>query len=366
MVIKTDGIRKDMDKENDINVLIKLRFQRDIIFDAKYKNQWLYRSNEAVAFEWMRLVSGQLQSMDYPPRAFLKDLETFSLAVHRMIGTEREKTKVFDNLVMKVRDQWSSDTDNEGLCNKEEGEGVTDLFQNAVFAATAGINDDLDRHTNTFSFCPSSSQTAEWDNDTPLVEVSEGNLEEVAERGRIKASSILRSLYEHGYQHGNTFVIEDKKQKERKDIGNRNKGHYPSQYMNASAYISSSRSKRQHSQISIHDLNTDTKSKNERHIRDHRLGVNDIKRPIFSSDERTSSGLEKQFKTCYFSLKNTDSRCICDRSKLDFSNKMRSLTQVMRLRAESWLFKKIGKVVKLPENCVVCSKCYSLISYHKA
>jgi hypothetical protein len=138
MVINTDGIRKDMDKENDINVLIKLRFQRDIIFDAKYKNQWLYRSNEAVAFEWMRLVSGHLQSMDYPPKAFLKDLETFSLAVHRMIGTEREKTKVFDNLVMKVRDQWSSDTYNEGLCNKEEGEGVTNLFQNAVYAATAG------------------------------------------------------------------------------------------------------------------------------------------------------------------------------------------------------------------------------------
>jgi hypothetical protein len=243
-----------MDKGNDINVLIKLRYQRDIIFDATYRNQWLYRSNEEVAFAWMRLVSEQLQSMNYPPTTFLKDLESFSLAVHQMIGTEREKIKVFDDLVRKVQHQWSINNINNSESIEEEGEGVTDLFQSAVFAATAGVNDDHNRSISS-SFCPSSSQKS-CNNDYPLVEVVE-DLEEVAEKGRIRASSILQSLYEHGYQHGKTFIMEDKKKKERKDIGNRNKGHYPSQYVNASAYISSSRNKRQHSQISIHDSNTD-------------------------------------------------------------------------------------------------------------
>jgi 5-methylcytosine-specific restriction endonuclease McrBC regulatory subunit McrC len=30
-----------MEKENDIDVLIKLRSQRDLIFDAKYKGLWV-------------------------------------------------------------------------------------------------------------------------------------------------------------------------------------------------------------------------------------------------------------------------------------------------------------------------------------
>jgi hypothetical protein len=351
-----------MDKENDINVLIKLRYQRDIIFDATYRNQWLYRSNEEVAFAWMRLVSGQLKSMNYPPTTFLKDLETFSLAVHQMIGTEREKIKVFDDLVRKVQHHWSINNSNNES-NEEEGEGVTDLFQSAVFAATASINDDLNRSISS-SFCPSSSQKS-CNIDNPLAEVVEEDLEEVVERGRIRASSILKSLYEHGYQHGNTFIMEDKKKKEKKDIGNRNKGHYPSQYVNASAYISSSRNKRQHSEISIHDSNPDTRLKNDERSIGHSSIVSDNKSSIISYDERITSGLKNQFNKCYFSLEKTDSRCICDRSKPDSSNKMKCLTQAMHLRAESWLYKKIEKVVKLPENCVVCSKCYSLISYHK-
>lgn len=351
-----------MDKENDISVLIKLRYHRDIIFDATYRNQWLYRSNEEVAFAWMRLVSEQLQSKIYPPTTFLTDLETFSLAVHQMIGTEKEKMKVFNDLVRKVQHHWSINHSNNES-NEEEGEGVTDLFQDAVFATTAGIKDDLNRSISS-SFCPSSSQKS-CNNDYPLAEVVE-DLEEVTERGRIRASSILKSLYEHGYQHGNTFIMEDKKKKERKDIGNRNKGHYPSQYVNASAYISSSRNKRQHSQISMHNSNSDMRSKNNERSIGHLLVVSDNKSSIISYDERITSALKNQLDKCYFSLEKTDFQCICDSSKPYSSNKMKCLTQAMHLKAESWLYKKIEKVVKLPENCVVCSKCYSLISYHKA
>jgi hypothetical protein len=40
--------------------------------------------------------------MNYPPKIFLEDLEKFSLAVRSVAALEREKIKVFDNLVEKV------------------------------------------------------------------------------------------------------------------------------------------------------------------------------------------------------------------------------------------------------------------------
>lgn len=294
---------------------------------------------------------------------FLKDLETFSFAVRGIIGMEKEKIKVFDDLVSKVRHQLSSNSDHKN--NKEEGDGVADLFRSAVVAVTTDVYNNIHGHSNS-SFCPSSSQKL-TNNDNTIVGVVEEELEIVTERGKKRASSLLKSLYVHGHQHGEAMALEDKKKKERREIGNKNRGHYPSHYADSSVYISSSNSKRQHSQISISNVYSDAKEGSAHQIT-HQPSLRSDKKSLTRScpsEERPAGGIERQFHKCHFSLKDTDIRFICDISKPDSSNKMKILTQSMRLRAEAWLYKKIEKIVKLPESCVVCSKCYSLISYHK-
>jgi hypothetical protein len=181
----------------------------------------LYSPFESLAFEWMRLVSAQIQSISYDPLKFLEDIEVFAADVRCVNGIESDRVETFDDRIQtamkEVKDGLASNNWDLGQpCIKENlavvgqkrkgsdnsvvrtkslsdhatssGDGVTKLFDTAAEAATKPtINDTKLPHDN--------SRVAA--------------IEDSAER----VSRIFQSLHDCGAQLGHIMSAESRRKK---------------------------------------------------------------------------------------------------------------------------------------------------------
>jgi hypothetical protein len=187
----------------------------------------LYGPYEDLAFEWMRLVSRRIQCGTYSSADFAGDIHNFGSSLKSMNGIEKERIEAFDVYVQEAvknsnfgqiengRSPGFNDSCNFGLTtaavegkgrvtsrinsksngtgktilstddDQSRGNGIADLFRDAVEAATRSIN--TDGHL--------------------VNEV--GSIEATAAR----VSSIFQSLYENGSQHGCLHLTGSKKSK---------------------------------------------------------------------------------------------------------------------------------------------------------
>jgi hypothetical protein len=186
----------------------------------------LYSPFESLAFEWMRLVSAQIQSISYDPLKFLEDIEVFAADVRCVNGIEIDRVETFDDRIQKAMKEVKGglasnnwDLGQQGIKENlavvgqkrkgndksvvrtkslsdhatSSGDGVTKLFDSAAEAATKPtINDTKLAHDN--------SRVA--------------SIEDSAER----VSRIFQSLHDCGAQLGHIMSAESKRKEKAVDV----------------------------------------------------------------------------------------------------------------------------------------------------
>ena len=205
-------------------------YSSHLILNQKMMYLQLYRPCEALVFQWMRLVSARIQSANYDATDFLIDLNNFSADVRCVDGIEKERVEVFETLVTnaiqkikfelphhdladfaKNKESFDDDITADGrhLSNSKPSKavhlpcsnnsttidvpqkfvvGITDLFQKAIDCTVNSIGGEYEVFP--LSGCETMADTA-------------------AER----VSTIFRSLYEHGSQHGSELSAQHNKRK---------------------------------------------------------------------------------------------------------------------------------------------------------
>ena len=172
----------------------------------------------------MRLVSRQIQSVNYDPSAFLIDLEAFAASVRRVDGMEGDRVQEFEALVERaVRDIKLScnnvtEGENDSLPANSRGKGSNKLTK--VAASESSENSiAADKKTklengiaDLFQSAMDAIAATGISETEPLSSSGRGGAAEVSSD---RVSALFRSLFEHGSQHGAELAAVCRKRKAR-------------------------------------------------------------------------------------------------------------------------------------------------------
>ena len=186
----------------------------------------LYSPFESLAFDWMQLVSAQIQSVSYNPIKFLQDIEDFASHVRCVDGIESDRVQTFDDRIQMAMKEVKGGlaSNNWDLCRQavkdnavvqgqkrkgsdkflvkaksssdhcaSSGDGVTKLFESAVDAAIKPTIPDI-----------------KSPHDTSRVAAIEDSAERV--------SRIFQSLHDYGAQLGYLMSAESIKKEKSADL----------------------------------------------------------------------------------------------------------------------------------------------------
>ena len=186
----------------------------------------LYSPFESLAFEWMRLVSAQIQSISYDPLKFLEDIEVFAADVRCVNGIESDRVETFDDRIQKAMKEVKG-----GLASNNWDLGLQGIKENlaVVVQKRKGSDKSVVRTKSSSDHATSSADgvtklfdsaaeaaTKPTINDTKLPHDNSrvAAIEDSAER----VSRIFQSLHDCGAQLGHIMSAESRRKEKAVDV----------------------------------------------------------------------------------------------------------------------------------------------------